>query len=498
MAGYSCFFFLLVVPCHLAFAETPEGLKGHLTAKKILAEASAMIPDIPDEEIDSNFKWAQKNKVSSLGRIAEIQGKLGDQRGLRETANRAIRVAGGQSHLAYELFVVVSAQVYNGFLEDGKRTLEAGLAAALSIEKKRRDVHLLNFVAPLTKVGDVPKAIKIANLIQSQSWRTNALIKIGYVLIEDKKYAKAAKIYDRAYHMVASIEKPNSRAQMLQFIASGKSKLNHLSEATKILEEAWQVGNTVQNIETKISTLSYIADEQDRFGHAKRAKEMLAQVIAFAQAEKETDKKFDAYLTIGLHQLDSKHHSRALPLIERALEIARTMDSPAKKAFAFRSIANAYHSLGNEGKAKDLFLMAVEYLKSADSERNRVFTLGSFAQDMVRMGPWKTSELIPVEKAFEKIVPQKQEPALVSYALSQLATLQATAGQFPKAIATANRIQSEQVLHGWAMRGIGEAWVRFGETKAAWEWARGLKSPWSHIQGLIGVVSGMVNATNKG
>lgn len=493
LACYACAITLVLVRGHPIFAETPEAKNEPITAQKILAEASAMIPEIPDEEIGSNSK---NEKVLSLGRIAELQGKVRDQSGLKKTADRAIQIAGAKGNQAYGLFTIVSAQVYNGFLEDGKQTLEAGIAAAMSLEKKYQDVHLLNFVAPLTKVGEVSRAIKIANSIQSPFWRANALIKLGYALIEDGKPAEATKIYDQAYRLVTSIEKPESRAAMLRFIASGKFEMNNLSEATKILEEAWQVGTTVEKLESKISTLSLIALGQETQGNHQRAKEMLNQVMSYARSVKELKTRIDVYETLAFHQLDAAHQSNTLLLIEEAMALIQQLESPKDKAWEFHSLANAYLSLGMPQKAKKLFSMSVEYLSRAKSEKNRAFTIGLIVQNMTTLKTWNNSELKQVEELIEGILLIENEKPDASHALVNLAILQAIGGQFQKATTTAKTITSDSVIKGWAFEGIGKAWARSGKAQAGLQWAKGLPSPWYQVRGMIGVANGMVKAAS--
>ncbi len=395
-------------------------------------------------------------RANALGRIAVAYAKTGDtQRAMQLVAQIPDNYA---AHIV-TLVDIATLQAADGDTE--------GALKALGSEWGTYPYGIWKILEPKLATGDVDGALRLANSIQEQDFRSYMLWGV----------ASNIKDLNRKVDIAASIPNHHARADALNWIAVEQLAVGDLQGARRSLLLAIEAIPSINNIWAK-------ADVQMRIAKTMAGAKEVPRARKIAKSIEQPGHREMALWDIITVQAKTKDYSGALETA--ALEEG----DPSLTDFSLRSIARAQAT--SEGIAR-----ALETLGKIHNEEDQGNALAFVAVDAVEAGniadALQLSGLVRqrIENAPESMLSLRNDDIFMAIAKSR-----AKSGMIQEALGFTTLVRYP--FHRQeTLEAIARTQVAGGDDKAALEWIVRVQVPSERAMALVGAASGLMQRTTK-
>ncbi len=463
-------------------------------AKTILREASAEIPNLPDENFSlSRPSWIARDKVNLLEEAAKGQGKVRDREGLRATAVRAVRLSQDHDLLLLPLSAIGAAQVQSGFLEDAAITAEGALESLrMHLSRHGMDGDLPMISRTFLRAGKIGKALETAHMIVDERIRAHALRNIGFQEAKNGHEAKARAILAQSQRLMDSLDDPEAKARFAVDGAGHQFELNRKARAAEELARAKTLVQGVTDYDRRAGLCLEIAQLEHKWGMHEPFKESVKKVLQAIEIISEASSRVAQYADFAKQLSQSDHKDLASALLMKARQEVLTVKDLSSKVHAFLFLAEGEWELGRVKVATKLVHRAVDALDEMEDPNNIDGSLWSFFSHTPVLDLITPQDLKRIQQKVERISKDDKQGVRIM-AVWRLATLQAQHGYFEQAMETIRQTQGAPSSRGFPIQFFGKEFVQVKGIEEAMIWAKGMPSQAEKIYAHIGIVEGVLN-----
>jgi tetratricopeptide (TPR) repeat protein len=361
-------------------------------------------------------------------------------------------------------------------------TLREALPIADTLDERRvpgRNEALGIIAAAQAKAGDVEGALRTA--------------------------ASVENVKDETLRQTAG----DAKALVLLDIAAAQAEVGDVKGALKTAEG---IKHSFEIPSFKVSALARIAIAQakagDRAGAEHTFRQALETINAFRQRIRTPDEKFllGGFVRISLQEI-AVARARAGDF-KGALETAAAIEDEVTKADALREIAKLQAKAGDQAAARSTCVQALGVMSKIEAHSLKVEALVEIAKAQAEIGDRPASaktleQALQAASATYNFGPEAHNTANARSespqhrqrrdALTEIAVVQARAGDIKSALKTAGTIKGNSSdFQGSALQKIAEAQAEAGDVRGALEWANTQTSPAAKSRALLGVAEGIL------
>ena len=335
---------------------------------------------------------------AALSTVVEGQAKVGDARWAARTMARVMRIARRFEDFhdrAETLAKIAQAQARSGDGKGAASTIERALAIAARIEDQpwpwyQRSSALLSIARAQSTATDFQGALATAKRIGMGLYHVWGVTGIAKAQIEADDAQGAQRSIEQALAVAERIEDEDDRSWALESIAEAQAEAGDAGGAARTIEHALAIAERIEDEGDQLRRLRGIAESQAKTGDIPGALSTTKLL--------DTVRRGWALVEIAESQAETGD-------IPGALSTTRLLDSESDRVSALAAIAKAQNEVGDaEGAARSIEQALAATARIDEDHRNR--------------------------------------------ALHYVAEVQAKAGSFLDALATAQRIKDEHLRAG--------------------------------------------------
>jgi len=323
-----------------------------------------------------------------LGRAAQILVQMGEKQQATQILNRAVK------------------------------ELSAGDAIVLGRDAHERALSTVS--QALVRVGEVDRALTIADTLQQEALKVQVLRDVAQGLIQTGDIRGGL-------HIAEMVEPKPSTIQPLCAIAHSLVQAGEKAWATKIANWAIEAVQVIEDEVQKVACLSMLVPVLVQLSDNRCANEVANQAMTAAQAIEDKWKQVEALNQIALafHEIDEQEHAAAIA--SQAVEIARDLATQEMTASlsitgavtlarGLGAVAHALVQLGEKELATEIANQAMCVTEKLESEWYKADALNAVAQALAEVG-----EFNPAVEVAEQIAYQESFAEAVSTVLQTIA-----------------------------------------------------------------------------
>lgn len=275
------------------------------------------------QKMEEDEKTQRDLKSLTLGKIASLYSKAGQQKQAKEVASQVLQLS--KKAEDNDSKVTQLAKVATLYAKAGEK------AQAVSISSQ---------------------ALQIANQVESAQTKANLLAEVVQIYGKAGQKELADTIFPQVLSMAQTLENEDSQSRTLATLALAAGRIQPYDSVIELIK-------TIKDTKIQASTLITLAKDYALSGQKEQALQALNQAFESAQGLKNSQDKAQvlAPIAVRLARIDQ---------FDRSLAVAQTIDAKVEnspKASTLAKIADAYAKAGQQDKAIALLSQALQAAK---------------------------------------------------------------------------------------------------------------------------------------
>jgi tetratricopeptide (TPR) repeat protein len=482
----------------LAALETAYGqgtVEESVDIRHILEEAGKTVEAIDNNDFVEDNYPARRWKIEAFQDVVRMQAKLGDQAGLKRTAQRAIEVDRGNSLPdILPLASIARTQAEAGDYSGASVTLKEVLRAVEAIDKlehpidkdSAKDAVLMLVVSVQVEVDNPQEVLKTINRVKDDQDRADALTELARIRTKHGDRKTARMLLQQAVPVAQGLKDVDQKAWVLGNIARAQAEADDMPAAQRTFEQARQSLQGIEDESDRVHAMQFMAIVQMAMGDKATAQKWLSQALNNAGTIKKSSDKVDRLQSIALDQAKWGDRASAMATLQNALNAANAITERSSKVYGLQKIAEAYLTLGENNQAREALNQALKVASEIPSPRDRSFVL--FANEVIHL----YSQLGDLEGARRTIGMMDLGDYSTGYALVELINVEATQGDLNSALKWVGTLRemNRVALASEGTQRIAAAKARHEGIQKALSWARSQRLPYERARAILGVAEG--------